>query len=179
MKLGGFDTSSKPGEPMPTYERARELADAFEAAYPEELPQRLQWWCRVLGIDRVRFLRLMGMSTKEAKAKKSQEWQTILQDENWMNKGWWVEGKLHELLSLFDYDWQALAAHLRHLQVRAEGEEPTRVTRPKGTVERPRYGPNGDETERLLNILAQSGPESLSALLAYLATSADDTARPS
>ena len=58
---------------MPTHEKARELADAFEAAYPEELPKRLQWWCRVLGIDRVRFLRMMGMSVIEAKEKKTQE----------------------------------------------------------------------------------------------------------
>jgi hypothetical protein len=47
---------------MPTHKKAQELADAFETAYPDELPERLKWWCRVLGIDRVRFLRMMGMS---------------------------------------------------------------------------------------------------------------------
>jgi hypothetical protein len=164
---------------MPTHKRARELADAFEAAYPEELPQRLQWWGRVLGIDRVRFLRLMGMSVKEAREKKSQEWDTILQDRDWSEKGWWLEGKLHELLSLFAYDWKALAEHLCNLQAQAQGEEPNHVTGPKGTVERSWYGPNGEGTERLLNLLALSGPESLSALLAYLATAANDTASPS
>ena len=93
---------------MPTQKMARELADAFEKAYPADLPERLRWWCRVLGIDRVRFLRMMGMSANEAKEKSSQDWKTILQDHDWLDRGRWVEGKLHELLSLFDYDWRAL-----------------------------------------------------------------------
>ncbi|MBV9124704.1 MAG: hypothetical protein JO112_15210 [Planctomycetes bacterium] len=164
---------------MPTHEKARELADAFEAVYPEELPQRLQWWCHVLGIDHLRFLRLMGMSGKEAKAKKSQDWDIILKDQRWRERGWWIEGKLHELLSLFDYDWQALSERLHHPLVSAEKEEPTRLTRPKGAVEPLRYTPNGEETELLLNLMTETGPESLSALLAYLTNSANDTARGS
>jgi len=153
---------------MPTHERARELADAFEAAYPDELPKRLQWWCHVLGVDQVRFLRMMGMSVSEARQKKNQEWNTILQDHRWMDKGWWVEGKLHELLSLFDYDWKALSERLHKPLVQAEGEEPTRVTRPKEKVERLRYAPKSDGPELLLNLMAEGGAESLSALLAFL-----------
>lgn len=158
---------------MPTYQKARELANAFEAAYPDELPQRLKWWCHVLGIDRVRFLRLMGMSAKEAKEKKNREWDTILQDRAWAGRGCWLEGKLHELLSFFDYDWKALSERLHHPLVLAEGQEPTHVNRAQGTIEQLRYVPNGDGTELLLNIMAEKGPESLSALLAYLSSSTD------
>jgi hypothetical protein len=161
---------------MPTQKRARELADAFEKAYPAGLPERLQWWCRVLGIDRVRFLRMMGMSAKEAKEKSSQDWKTILQDHDWLDRGWWVEGKLHELLSLFDYDWRALSERLHQRLVQPEGGEPTQVTRPKGTVEQLPCVPYGDGSELLLNVMAERGLESLSALLAYLADSANGTA---
>ena len=160
---------------MPTHKKARELANAFEAAYPDELPKRLQWWCCVLGIDRVRFLRMMGMSATEAKERENQEWDTILQDPNLADTGWWVEGKLHELLSLFDYDWKALSERLHQPLVQTEGAEPTRISRTRGTIEPLRYVPNGDGTELPLNIMAENGAQSLSALFAYLSNSMDNS----
>ena len=77
----------------------------------------------------MRFLRMMGMSAKEAKEKSSQDWKTILQDHDWLDRGWWVEGKLHELLSLFDYDWRALSERLHQRLVQPEGGEPTQGLR--------------------------------------------------
>jgi hypothetical protein len=129
----------KAQEPMPTHRKARELADAFEEAYPQELPERLTWWGQVLGIDRVRLLRMLGMSAKEAKDKKTQGWDTILQNEKWAERAWWVEGKLHEILSLFDYDWQALSAYLHHPLAQADGEEHPHLPRPRPAVEPLRY----------------------------------------
>jgi hypothetical protein len=152
---------------MPTHQKARQLATEFENVYPKTLPERLAWWCRVLGVDRSRFLRMMGMSAHEANSQKHRSWEAILDKKEWEESGWWVEGKLHELLALFDYDWRALTARL-HQTVQANGEELTRVTRPQGDVAKRQYTPSGDGTEILLNQLAKAGPQSFSALLAYL-----------
>jgi len=152
---------------MPAHRKARQLATEFENVYPTTLPERLAWWCHVLGIDRPRFLRMMGVSADEANGQKNKSWEAILKNKEWEENGWWVEGKLHELLALFDYDWKALAERL-HQNVRASGEELTRVTRPQGDMAKTRSLPNDDGTEILLNELAKAGPQSFSALLAYL-----------
>jgi hypothetical protein len=152
---------------MPTYKKARQLAKEFENVYPAALSDRLQWWCHVLGINRPRFLRMMGLSADEANGQKNESWEAILKRKEWEENGWWVEGKLHELLALFDYDWKALANRL-HQTVQANGEELTRVTRPKGDIVKLPYGPSGDGSEVLLNQLTKAGPQSFAALMAYL-----------
>jgi hypothetical protein len=152
---------------MPTYTRARQLATAFENVYPQTLPERLAWWCHVLGINRPRFLRMLGMSADEANDQQNKSWEAILTKREWEENGWWVEGKLHELLALFDYVWQALAERL-HQPVQANGEALPRVTRPPGDVAQRPYLPGGAGAEILLNQLAERGPQSFSALLAYL-----------
>lgn len=93
---------------MPSYQKARERATKFDQEYPESLPDRLAWWCRVLGIDRARLLRLMGLSAREARKEQDARWSDLLQKKAWEEKAWWVEGKLHDLLVLFDYDWSPL-----------------------------------------------------------------------
>src|SRR5438445_596381 len=95
---------------MPTYKKARQLATQFENEYPETLPKRLAWWCRALGIDRARLLRMMGLSANEANGQKS--WEALLEQKEAEENGWWVEGKLHQLLIFFDYDWKTLANRL-------------------------------------------------------------------
>lgn len=152
---------------MPTHKKAQQLATEFENTYPKTLTERLAWWCHVLGVGRPRFLRMMGMSADEANRQRRSNWEAILDKEEWEKSGWWVEGKLHELLALFDYDWRALAARL-HQTAQANGEELTRVTRPQGDVAKLHYTPRGDGTEILLNQLARAGPQSFSALIAYL-----------
>jgi hypothetical protein len=153
---------------MPTHKKARELADTFDKAYPESLPQRLRWWCQVLGIDRGRFLRLMGMSAQQAAQNKDRDWEEILEDREWQERGWWLEGKLHEILTLFHYDWKELAEYLHQPQAADGQEAPSRVARPKGKVIPLRCRPNGQDANLLLNLLAEGGPESLPALLVYL-----------
>src|SRR5436309_1665406 len=98
---------------MPSQTKTRQLATKFDKAYPTRLSDRLGWWSRLLGIDRVRFLRMMGMSSAEAKREKNTSWDDVLKKKEWEENAWWVEGKLHELLALFDYDWNALAERLR------------------------------------------------------------------
>jgi hypothetical protein len=153
--------------PMPSHQKARQLATEFENVYPQTLPERLAWWSRVLGIARPRFLRMMGMSAEEASRQKDKNWEVILEKKEWEENGWWVEGKLHELLALFDYDWRALAERL-HQAGPANGEEFNRVPRPKEDMARQPYLPSGDGTEVLLDQLTRAGPESFAALLAYL-----------
>lgn len=154
---------------MPTHRKARQLATEFEKVYPEALPERLAWWCHVLGIHRARFLRMMGMSADEANTHKNESWEAILAKKEWEENGWWVEGKLHELVTLFDYDWRALAEQL-HQTVQANGEELTRLTRPKEQIAKLQCAPNGDGSEALLNRLTEGGPQSFSALIAYLSS---------
>jgi hypothetical protein len=153
---------------MPSQSKARQLATKFDKAYPKSLSKRLEWWCHVLGIDRFRLLRMMGMSADEAKREKDVSWSDLLKKKELEESAWWVEGKLHELLALFDYDWNALADRLHHPR-EAQRQEPSRVTRQKGDIVKLQYVPSNDGTEMLLNQLAKAGPESFPALISYLA----------
>jgi hypothetical protein len=153
---------------MPSQTKARQLATKFEKAYPKLLSERLEWWCHVLGINRSRLLRIMGMSADEAKREKGASWSDLLKKKEWEENAWWVEGKLHELLTLFDYDWKALAARLHH-PLEAQRQEPGPVTRRKGDVVKLQYMPGNNGTEILLNQIAKGGRESFSALISCLA----------
>jgi hypothetical protein len=82
-----------------------------------------------------------------------------------------VEGGLHRLLSLYHYDWPTLAERIRKPVLETEQAEPSRVTRRKGEVKQLRYTPNGDAADLLINRMAEGGPQALSALLAFLASS--------
>lgn len=152
---------------MPSYQKARELATKFDEGYPETLPDRLTWWCRVLRIDRPRFLRMMGMSAEEARKEEKASWSDLLKKKEWQENAWWVEGKLHGLLALFDYDWKSLS-ELLHPGADARKEEPSRIKGQNGDFVKPRYMPSDDGAETLLNQLAGGDPESFSALISYL-----------
>lgn len=144
---------------MPSAKKARRLAIEFEKAYPETLSERLAWWCSMLGINRFPFLRLMGLSTEEANLHKNKSWESILSNKEWEENGWWLEGKLHDLLSLFDYDWTALMEQI-HQTAPAKGQ----------------YLPNANGTEFLLQVAA-GGLDSFVALLAYLSRSSHPRGR--
>ena len=47
---------------MATRDQVLQMAAEFERDYPESLSDRLEWWAHVLGIDRVRLFRLLGLS---------------------------------------------------------------------------------------------------------------------
>jgi hypothetical protein len=156
---------------MRIYRQTDELARKFDAAYPVELSARLQWWARTLGIDRVRLLRMIGLSAREAGERQGQDLKQILNSPDWEANAQLLEGGLHRLLSLFRYDWHALAERIHGPVGETEQGEPSRATHRKGEVKRLRDIPNGDASDLLINRLAEGGPESLSVLLAYLASS--------
>jgi len=152
---------------MPSHEKARELATEFEKAYPETLAKRLEWWRHVLGIDRARLLRMMGMSAAEATRQRDASWDKLFKKKEWEENAWWMEGKFHDLLALFDYDWKALSDRLHH-GADTSRQEQTKVKREKGDITNLQYIPSNDGTETLLNQLATGGPDSFSALITYL-----------
>lgn len=156
---------------MQTYRKIDELARKFDDAYPEELCARLEWWSKTLGIDRVRLLRLIGMSARRAEERKGEDLKEILRSPDWETKAQRIEGGLHRLLALFHYDWHALAERIHTPAVGTEPAGPSRVTRQKGGVTRLLDMANGGTTDLLINRMAYGGPESLSALLAFLAAS--------
>jgi hypothetical protein len=162
---------------MQLYRKTEELARKFDAAYPEELAARVRWWCETLGLDRVRLLRLIGMSPRQAALSKSKDLQEILQNPEWKENAWRVEGMLHKLLSLFHYDWHALAAHIQSPGTRTEGEGPSRITRQEGEVDRLGNTPDGSAADLLIERMAQGGPDALSALVEYLVAAQADSGR--
>ena len=95
---------------MRIYRKTAELAKKFDAVYPEELSARLQWLCKVLDIDRVRLLRMIGMSAQEAAQRRNKDLKDLLKNPEWAQNAWLVEGTLHRLLALFHYDWHAWPA---------------------------------------------------------------------
>lgn len=156
---------------MDIYQKTDALARKLEAEYPDDLAGRLQWWSKRLGIDRARLLRMIGVSLQKAKALKNETLETILKDPKRESNALMLEGGLHKLLALFQYDSKALAEQLhRPLTPRATSDQ-VRVSRRKGEVKRLRYAPNGDASKLLINRMTENGPQSLSALFGYLAES--------
>ena len=157
------------GQAMPTYKKTAQLAKKFDAAYPQELCARLEWWGKALGIDRVRLFRLIGMSAHQAASMtKPDDLNEVLKDPQWVKNAQMVEGSLVTLLSLFHYDWKVLAARIHSPISQGQGEGMSRISRRNGEVARLRYTPNGSSSDLVINRMAEGGPESLSALVAYL-----------
>lgn len=162
---------------MRIYRQTEALAKKFEAAYPGELSARLRWWSRTLGIDRVRLLRMLGLSARQAEGRKGQDLKEILKDSDWEANAQVLEGGLHRLLALFRYDWHALAERVHAPVAETEQGEPSRVVRGKGEVKRLRETPNGDASDLLINRMAEGGAQSLAALVACPAASQDGAGR--
>jgi hypothetical protein len=156
---------------MQIYRKTAELAKKFDAAYPEELFARLEWWAKTLGIDRIRLLRMIGMSPREAVKRKGEDLKEIVASPDWEANAQLVEGGLNRLLSLFHYDWHMLADRIHGPVVEKEQTERSREGRRKGEVKQLQYKPNGNASDLLINRMAEGGPQSLPDLLAFLAGS--------
>src|SRR2546423_288558 len=131
---------------MPTWKRVRELADRIEKVYPKTLAGRLTWFCKTLGVDRVRILRLMGMTRQQARRNQERTWAEILADPEWEDKGSWVEGLLHDALASFQYDWEGLAEYLHQAAGQTAG--PNGSTLPRAA---------GNDSDRAELLLARVG----------------------
>lgn len=154
---------------MDIYRKSASLAKRFDAQYPDGLPDRLVWWRETLGIDRKRFLRMLGFDAHQAAKKANYELEDILKNPTWEARASVVEGTLHRLLSLYGYDWKALAASLRSAAVQGASLEASRVARGKGENRRLPHVPSARGSEMLLNQIASGGPEALLTMYAYLA----------
>ena len=107
---------------MTVYERISRQARTFAKSYPKELPARLEWWGQALGIDRVRLLRMIGLSVREAALRKDDDLKEIVEDPEWADNALGLEGLLSLLLSLYQYDWHTLAGNIRKAAATRRGE---------------------------------------------------------
>ena len=133
---------------MSIYGKIDAAASKLEQVYPEELSERLRWWGKKLGIDRPHLLRMIGMSPQRAMHSRTKSLKTIIKNPKLAANAMRVEGGLHRLLSLFQYDWQALAHQIHASSAAAKANRPSQVTR-----------------------MSKGGPQWISALLADLARS--------
>ena len=96
---------------MPTQDQVRQMVAEFEREYPESLSDRLKWWARVLGIDRIRLFRLLGLSRAEAARTPLTALPQVVASHE--DRAEMVDEMLGQLLASFDYDLPAFrtAAH--------------------------------------------------------------------
>ena len=112
---------------MDVYKKSARLARQFARAYPTELSERLEWWSTQLGIERPRFLRLLGLSAQQAAQAKTRDLKEILKDPSWEANAWGLEGNLVRLIAFFSYDPRALVKYLQQPVVPSEQAEPLDV----------------------------------------------------
>ena len=159
---------------MDVVEQRQQWAADFEREYPEELPDRLRWLVERLGIRPYHLLRLMGLSRPEAEelAKGPVDWDAVVAKYT-EESGWWAEGTVMDLLSRYHLDWHALRERLHQPPDRT-----LRFYRPGGWAVSPDELPPEEREPVLLALIAEGGPRSSAALLAYLLQSADSAVHP-
>jgi hypothetical protein len=137
-------------------------ADRFDAEYPEELPDRLDWLENRLGVIHSRLLRLIGISGENLRNVKA-GWQEIATlDPHSAER---VEHLLTHYLSYFDYDTNEAARFSRRLPERVKS----------GEVHMEEYIPDyRDDSsqveceEALIKAILEEGPGLLPALALFL-----------
>jgi hypothetical protein len=163
---------------MSIYKKLEAQARKFEKSYPQDLPDRLEWWCNNLGVDRVRLLRVIGLSARQAERRKHDDLKETLKNPEWADNALGLEGKLHWLLSLYNYDWHALAESIRRSTVETQTEEFVGAGHRRRESKRLPSTANGAQADRLIKRLSEGGRESVPALVAYLIESRDEAERP-
>jgi hypothetical protein len=151
---------------MPTLKQVQRQVAEFEREYPESLIDRLKWWVSVLGIDRIRLFRLMGLSGFEAARTPLTALPDVVNSHE--DRAEIVDEMLVRLLASFDYDLAALHAAL-HSPIGPSSEKRRRGARRPGVVVPLPYIPRPEaRTGILLNEIVAGGPSALPALMAYL-----------
>jgi hypothetical protein len=160
---------------MPTEEQLRQRTADIEREYPESLSDRIQWWAHVLGIDRIRLFRLLGLSGSEAARTPLTALPRIVDAQ--VDRAEIVDDMLGQLLASFDYDLQAFRSAL-HQPVELAAEGKRRGKRQPSVVAPLPYTP-GPQVRRgiLLNQIVAGGPFASRALLAYLSESTNGDGR--
>jgi hypothetical protein len=150
---------------MPTQEQLDQRTAEIEREYPESLPDRFQWWARVLDIDRVRLFRLLGLSGSEATRTPLTALPRVVEAQ--VDRAEMVDDMLGQLLASFDYDLPALRTAL-HQPVDTAEEKRRGKHRTEEEVPLP-YTPSPQVRRgMLLNQIVAGGPFALRALQAYL-----------
>jgi hypothetical protein len=132
---------------MLTHRQISKMADQYAKAYPRTLPRRLEWWNQVVGINRVLFLQLLGMSPEQAEENKDRAWREILQDPEWENRGIGLEYRLGDLLTIYHYDFKGFADILQQPPDGAGHEASAVEVRAKEKGSHLHEGPNGEGPE--------------------------------
>lgn len=151
---------------MPTQEHLRQVVAEFERQYPESLIDRLKWWVHVLGIDRIRLFRLLGLSGPEAARTPLKALPQVVESHE--DRAEMVDDMLGQLLASFDYELAALRAALHSRAGLTPKEESRIARRPSGIVPLPYTPGPRARSGLLLNQIFAGGPSALRALLAYI-----------
>src|SRR5438105_13937430 len=85
----------------------------LEKTYPEGLAARLEWWGEALGIDRVRLLRMIGMSARQTARRKDDDLNEIVASPEWADNALGLEGMLVHLVSFYHDDPRVLVEWIR------------------------------------------------------------------
>ena len=151
---------------MPTQEQLRQRTADLERDSPEALVDRIPWWAHVLGLDRIRLLRLLGLSGAEAARTPLTALPRVVGAHE--ERAEMVDDMLGHLLASYDYDLQALRAALHQPEGPATEEQGQGQRRTDAAVPLP-YTP-GPQARRgiLLNMIFAGGPLAPRALLTYL-----------
>ena len=162
---------------MPTLEESNKWADDLERECPEDLPERLEWFTRRLGIERGRLLRLMGLSPDQiARLERGgfteADWDELVEQHR--AQALWVEDTINHLLAAFHYNADALAHRLRRPPAKGE----IRVPRPGGEVVNLEDLDEKGREQVLFDRIAQGGGGATAALLAYLSQPSHGSANP-
>jgi hypothetical protein len=151
---------------MATQDQVLQMVADFERDHPEPLSDRLKWWTHVLGIDRVRLFRLLGLSGREAANTPLRALAKVVASHE--DRAEMVDEMLGHLLASFDYDFTAFRSAL-HGPVAAAPKEKRRITRRADLVVPLPYVPRPQSRSGiLLNQIVAGGPFALPALMAYL-----------
>ncbi len=149
---------------MPTLEQTRAWAEEFERQYPETLPRRLQWLTQNVGIRQYHLLRLMGVSRLDAEEceEGSVGWSSAVETFSEAQMSW-AEERIYQALDFYHFDWKALEERL-HQPLDREFS----VARPGGETLSLGEIPEEEREDILLNLIAQGGAQSITALIAFL-----------
>jgi hypothetical protein len=152
---------------MTISQKTRRQARRSEKPYPEGLAARLEWWREALGFDRVRFLRMIGLSRRQAEQRKDDDLKTIVESPEWADNALGLLCGLVHLVSFFRDDPRVLMEWIRE-SAAARREESSHATGAKSATNRPHARRNGKTSDVWANRIHEGGPEALGALISYL-----------
>jgi hypothetical protein len=150
---------------MLTSDQVRRLSEDFYNAYPEELPDRLQWCVDQLGIRARPVMRLMGIPAAEAEERSRTDpidWEAVVEKVG-EQAAFWMEALIFRIFSWWHYDLEECRADLRQTV-----PEKVPILVAGGTEVWLSEVPEADREEVLLQAIIQRSPYALLSLKAIL-----------